>query len=138
MLLIATIPLNLHSKASASSDNFIIDFRINVSYGLGWRVDTPDPMTIIPGKEYKVNLMAVNDMDSTKIAEIMYGYLPPEFARYFLLVECFCYDTIKLKAKRIIELPVVFIIDPAILKDRKFRKDKNITIRFNFYPQIKR
>ena len=67
MLLIATIPLNLHSKASASSDNFIIDFRINVSYGLGWRVDTPDPMTIIPGKEYKVNLMAVNDMDSMKL-----------------------------------------------------------------------
>jgi cytochrome c oxidase assembly protein subunit 11 len=137
MLLIAT-PLNSYSKGNVSSEKFIVDFKINVSYGLGWRIDKPDPLLIIPGKEYTVNLMAINDMDSTKIAEVMWGYLPPEFARYFLLIDCFCYDSTKLKGQRVIELPVVFIIDPAILKDKKFRKDKNITIRFNFYPQIKR
>ena len=138
MLLVAVVSLDSHSEAKTSSDKFIIDFRINVSYGLGWRVDTPDPTPMIPGIEYTINLMAINDMDSTKIAEVMYGYLPPEFARYFLLVECFCYDTLKLKAKEVTELPIVVIIDPAILKDRKFKKDKNITVRFNFYPQIKR
>lgn len=138
MLLIAVISLDSYSEAKTSSDKFIIDFRINVSYGLGWRVDTPDPRPIIPGIEYTINLMAINDMDSSKISEIMYGYLPPEFARYFLLIECFCYDSIKLRAKEVAELPIVFVIDPAILKDKKFKKNKNITVRFNFYPQIKR
>ena len=138
MLLVAGIPLNFYSKAEAKSEKFIIDFRINVSYGLGWRVDTPDPMPIIPGKEYTLKLMAINDMDSTKVAEMMWGYLPPEIARYFLLVDCFCYESTELKGKSVIELPIVFVIDPAILKDKKFKKDKNIVIRFNFYPQIKR
>ena len=69
MLLVATIPLNSHSKASASSENFIIDFRINVSYGLGWRVDTPESMPIIPGKEYKLNLInkIINNFENNNI-----------------------------------------------------------------------
>ena len=149
LLLIATPSLSSYSKDNSASsenfildfkikENFILDFKINISYGLGWRVDVPDPIVIVPGKEYKINLMVINDLESTKLASVMWGYLPSGIAKYITIKECFCYNINKLDGKRISELPIILSIDPAILKDRKFKKNKKILIRFNFYPYIKR
>ena len=51
------------------------------------------------------------------IGQVIPSVSPGRGAEYFHKTECFCFEQQKLLAKEKIDLPVKFIIDPALPKD---------------------
>jgi dTDP-4-dehydrorhamnose 3,5-epimerase len=52
---------------------------------------------------------------------------------YFNKLECFCFTDMRLKPGETVEVPVVFFVDPAIIKERDLDKLDTITLSYTFF-----
>ncbi|ETO21045.1 component involved in heme biosynthesis [Reticulomyxa filosa] len=61
-----------------------------------------------------------------------YTVLPFKAARYFIKVQCFCFEEQRLRGHETVDMPVLFFIDPAILNDPKMTDLDEITLSYVF------
>jgi cytochrome c oxidase assembly protein subunit 11 len=52
----------------------------------------------------------------------VYTVDPPDMGLYFNKVQCFCFEEQLLAPGEIIDLPVLFYLDPELAKDKRFSK----------------
>lgn len=58
----------------------------------------------------------------------------PEFAgAYFYKIQCFCFNDTTLKPGERLEMPVVFYVDPAIVKTEEAKGLKTITLSYTMF-----
>jgi cytochrome c oxidase assembly protein subunit 11 len=85
-------------------------------------------MRIHPGKLYDTRFFARNLSAGPSVAKAVPSIAPGSAARYFHKTECFCFSPQKFTTGESRELPVRFIVDPAIPRD----VDK-ITLSYSIY-----
>jgi len=85
-------------------------------------------VTVHPGQPTKVSFVVRNRTDKDMIGQAIPSVAPGLAAGYFKKTECFCFTEQKLKAGEEKEMPVVFIIDPAIDEDIH-----EITLSYTFF-----
>lgn len=68
-------------------------------------------MSIHPGGIYEVNFIATNLTASAKTAQAVPSVAPPQAAKYFKKLDCFCFTAQEFAAGETKEMPVRFIID---------------------------
>ncbi len=92
-----------------------------------FRPDAPT-MSIHPGKLYDTQFYAKNLTADASVAQAVPSISPPEAAKYFHKTECFCFSPQHFAAGEGREMPVRFIVDPALPPyiDR-------ITLAYTFY-----
>ncbi len=70
-----------------------------------------------PGEVRQVLFEVVNRTDRPVTGQAIPSYGPAQAAQYFRKLECFCFSTQTLQPGERREMPVVFVIDPALPKD---------------------
>jgi len=71
-------------------------------------------MRIHPGKLYDTEFLARNLTQSAAVAQAVPSISPTGTAKYFHKTECFCFSPQKFAAGEQRDLPVRFIVDPAL------------------------
>ncbi|MFM1869432.1 MAG: hypothetical protein RLY99_176 [Pseudomonadota bacterium] len=85
-------------------------------------------MQVHPGEMIQVVYEVVNTQNRNVSAQAIPSYAPKQATEHFTKLECFCFDQQTLKPNESREMPVVFVIDPALPKDVK-----NITLSYTFF-----
>ena len=85
-------------------------------------------MQVHPGEMIQVVYEVVNTQNRNVSAQAIPSYAPMQATEHFTKLECFCFDEQTLKPNESREMPVVFIIDPALPKGIK-----NITLSYTFF-----
>lgn len=108
----------------------------NVRAGLGWefRPETPSVETHI-GLPTTVFFIARNVSQETSVGRATFNVTPGAAGYYFNKTQCFCFTEEKLKPGEIARMPVVFYIDPEMLKDRDSKNIRTITLSYTFFRQ---
>ena len=112
-----------------------VTFDANTSSDLNWEFK-PVQKSITPriGETVEVKFIATNRSPVPTTGTAVFNVTPMEAAAYFNKVECFCFTETTLQPGEEYEMPVVFYIDPEIVKHRQTRDLNTLTLSYTFYP----
>jgi cytochrome c oxidase assembly protein subunit 11 len=115
-----------------------VTFDANTSSGLNWDFK-PQQHAITPkiGETVQVNFVATNNSSTATTGQAVFNVTPMEAAAYFNKVQCFCFTETELQPGQTMEMPVLFFIDPEIVKTRETKDIGTITLSYTFYPHEK-
>jgi len=85
-------------------------------------------LEVIPGKMYTIKYIAENRSDTVITGQAIPSVAPGHAAQYFKKIECFCFTNQTFQPKEPVEMPVSFIVEPALDKSVV-----NITLSYNFF-----
>lgn len=93
----------------------VVEFVANLNQSMDWAFrPTIHKMVVHPGKVYSTEFFARNDYPVDMVGQAVPSVMPNVASRYFSKTECFCFTNQKFKAGEEKNMPVSFIIDPAI------------------------
>jgi cytochrome c oxidase assembly protein subunit 11 len=112
-----------------------VRFDANVSNALPWRF-RPERVTeqVVIGEREMAFFQAKNLSARTITGTASFNVTPVQAGKYFTKIQCFCFTEQTLKPGEEVRMPVVFYVDPAILKDANDRLIDEITLSYTFYP----
>jgi cytochrome c oxidase assembly protein subunit 11 len=112
-----------------------VRFDANVSNSLPWRF-RPEQNTerVVIGEKEMAFFDAKNLSARTITGTASFNVTPAQAGKYFTKIQCFCFSEQTLKPGEDVRMPVVFYVDPAILKDADDRLISEITLSYTFYP----
>jgi len=123
--------------ATATSDKTItVAFDANVERSLKWSFEPGQrSVTVKFGEPTKVYYRAKNLSDHTIVARAVFNVTPYQAASYFFKVQCFCFTNERLKPGESAKMPLIFYVDPHMLKDKDAEAISTITLSYTFYEQ---
>lgn len=105
-----------------------IEFDAN-THDLPWRFKPlQSSLTVHPGEISHVAYEVVNTRDQPVSGQAVPSYGPRLAGQYFKKMECFCFARQTLNAGETRQMPVVFVVDPALPQDVK-----TITLSYTFF-----
>ena len=122
------------SPESNIFDNSInIRFDSNVSKDLDWSF-SPEirVLSLAIGKESKILYHAKNLGDIPIVGTATFNVTPAKAGKYFMKIDCFCFEEQLLMPGDSIKMPVTFFIDPDILLDENANEINEITLSYTF------
>jgi len=123
--------------APAAGDQTVtVDFDANVEPSLKWSFEPGQrSVTVKFGEPTKVYYRARNLSDHTIVARAVFNVTPYQAASYFFKVQCFCFTNERLGPGESADMPLIFYVDPQMLKDRDAQTVSTITLSYTFYEQ---
>lgn len=111
-----------------ASRSVVVEFDTNV-HGMPWKFrPLVSHVSVHPGAVAQVMFEVVNTLDVPVTGQAIPSYGPPLAAEYFRKLECFCFNKQVLKPGERRQMPVVFVVDPALPKDIS-----TITLSYTFF-----
>ena len=130
------------TQVATSLPGYTVDHKITVRFdantgpGLPWRFEPEvNSIEVRLGEVVTVNYRVVNQAAREITAAAGYNVAPLNLGVYFQKINCFCFTDQTLKAGEKRDMPVVFYIDPALIKDADGAGASSITLSYTFYPQ---
>ena len=128
-------PLRAEKAPGAAAGQIGVRFDANVHPGLPWRFEPKQTtVRIAPGARTTIYYTAQNLSARPITGQAVFNVSPDQVGKYFNKIECFCFTEQTLKAGEKVDMPVVFFVDPAILKDPDTKGIDEITLSYTFYP----
>ena len=113
----------------------VVRFDANVAGGLPWRFEPEQTSVEVRiGDVVTVNYLVVNESARETVGQASYNVSPPTAGGYFSKINCFCFTEQRLKGGEKREMPVVFFVDPALVKDSDQDDLNTITLSYTMYP----
>jgi len=130
-----TLNIKTRKEIPNQTDKFItIDFQSHVQEGFPIEFKSNlSNITTTLGKPTLVFYTAKNLTNETLYGIRTYNVTPRKSAQFFHKLECFCFDEQRLKPNEIVEMPILFYIDPEIT-EHNGNDIKLISINYTFYP----
>jgi cytochrome c oxidase assembly protein subunit 11 len=123
------------APAGAVDQVVTVRFDSNVNAGLPWRFRPEQrEVTVNLGAERLIHYEAVNLSDRPVTGTATFSVTPYKAAQYFTKIECFCFTEQRLEPGQAVSMPVIFYVDPVMLKDTNARDVKVITLSYTFFP----
>jgi len=112
-----------------------VRFDANVSGDLPWRFE-PEQTSVVAriGEVVTVNYRVVNESAREIVGQASYNVSPPTIGAYFSKINCFCFTEQRLGPGERRSMPVVFFVDPALVKDSEQDDLSTITLSYTMYP----
>jgi len=112
-----------------------VAFDTNVAPGFKWSFKPENESeTIDIGARDMAFFTATNTSNQTLTGTATFNVTPDQAGAYFKKIQCFCFTQQTLKPGETQRMPVIFFVDPAILKDPDARDIQTITLSYTFYP----
>jgi cytochrome c oxidase assembly protein subunit 11 len=77
---------------------------------------------------------ATNLSDRPVTGMATYNVSPAAAGRYFVKIQCFCFNEQTLGPGESVDMPVIYYVDPAILDDPDASRIDEITLSYTFFP----
>lgn len=112
-----------------------VRFDANVGGGLPWRFEPEvNAIDVRIGDVVTVNYIVTNESSHETVGQAAYNVSPPTVGAYFSKINCFCFTEQRLKPRETREMPVVFFVDPALVKDTEQDGLTTIVLSYTMYP----
>jgi len=85
------------------------------------------------GEVFTVNYIATNLAARETVGQAAYNVAPATTGIHFQKINCFCFTEQRLGPGEKREMPVVFYVDPALVKDSELDDLNTITLSYSFY-----
>ncbi|MEQ1498271.1 MAG: cytochrome c oxidase assembly protein [Novosphingobium sp.] len=111
-----------------------VRFDGNVAAGMPWQFG-PDQVTAeMRIGERKLAYFTARNLSDRPITGVASFNVEPEYAaRYFMKIQCFCFNLQTLQPGQTVSMPVNYYVDPAILNDADASQVKQITLSYTFH-----
>jgi cytochrome c oxidase assembly protein subunit 11 len=115
-----------------------VELDTNAASDLNWTFKAVD-LSVDPriGETVRVNFTVTNNSAREKTGQAVFNVTPMVAGAYFNKLECFCFTDVTLKPGEKREMPVVFFVDPEIVKAQETRDLKVLTLSYTFYSRAK-
>ena len=128
-------PLRAERAPGAVAGEVGVRFDANISPQLPWKFQpVQETVRIAPGARTQILYRATNLTARETHGEAVFNVSPEIAGKYFSKIECFCFTEQTLKGGQSVDMPVVFFVDPAIMKDKDTKSIDEITLSYTFYP----
>ena len=112
-----------------------VRFDSNVAPGLPWKFEPErNEIDVKIGQVVTVYYSVTNQSARTTSAQAAYNVTPLTVGAYFQKINCFCFTEQTMGPGEKREMPVVFYVDPALVKDADNDGLNTITLSYTFYP----
>ncbi len=112
-----------------------VRFDANVSPNLPWAFAPEQHVARVAiGARQMAFFNATNRSDHPITGTAAFNVTPEQAGAYFTKIQCFCFTQQTLKPGETIRMPVIYYVDPAILKDKDARNLNEITLSYTFFP----
>lgn len=112
-----------------------VRFDGNVRRDLPWTFRPVDTHVDLPiGERRMAFYTATNRSDRAVTGISTYNVSPAAAGRYFVKIQCFCFNEQTLGPGETVDMPVIYYVDPAILDDPEASRIKEITLSYSFFP----
>ncbi|MCL6683995.1 cytochrome c oxidase assembly protein [Sphingomonas alba] len=112
-----------------------VRFDANIDSKLPWRFEpVQETVRVHPGERTTIYYRATNLTARKTTGQAIFNVTPEETGPYFNKIACFCFTEQTLKPGESVIMPVVFFVDPKILKDEDTKTIDEITLSYTFYP----
>jgi len=112
-----------------------VRFDANVANGLGWSFrPVQREVTVRIGAVAEVAYVAESRTARPTIGTATFNVTPLAAGAYFSKIDCFCFTEQSLAPGEVVEMPVVFFIDPALLDDPEMDFTDTLTLSYTFFP----
>lgn len=125
------------ATVAASGKTISIRFDANVERGMPWAfhpLQVTDTVSI--GARDMAVFTARNLSDEPLTGTATFNVEPAYAGKYFNKVQCFCFTKQTLQPGQEIRMPVIYYVDPAILRDPDASVVEQITLSYTFHPDI--
>jgi cytochrome c oxidase assembly protein subunit 11 len=113
-----------------------VRFDSNTSGGLPWDfAPVKRDITMKIGETVQAEFRATNLFDTPTAGRATFNVTPELAGAYFNKVECFCFTDTTLKPGEVLDMPVVFYVDPAIVDVPELKDIRTITLSYTFFPR---
>lgn len=111
-----------------------IRFNADINSKLPWRF-TPvqNAVTVRVGEQTLAFYEAESRATVPIVGTATFNVTPSKAGQYFNKIDCFCFTEQRLDPGQVVDLPVQFFVDPAIVKDRNLDDVHTITLSYTFY-----
>src|ERR1700723_3920322 len=122
-------------SAAPLARTIAVRFDSNVAGGLPWKFETEQTeIEIKIGEVTTVFYKVTNQSARTTTGQAAYNVAPLTVGSYFEKINCFCFTEQTMAPGETREMPVVFYVDPSIVKDSDNDGLNTITLSYTFYP----
>ncbi len=112
-----------------------VRFDANTAPALPWRFTPEKPREIVTIGEREMAFYTARNLSARPVkGTATFNVTPVQAGKYFSKIQCFCFTEQVLKPGEAMRMPVIFFVDPAILKDPDARGISEITLSYTFYP----
>jgi cytochrome c oxidase assembly protein subunit 11 len=124
------------SSASTQMRDRMVEIRFNAD------VDARMPWAFAPeqrsvnvqvGAEGLTAFRAKNESNQPVIGTAVYNVTPEKAGKYFHKTQCFCFGEQRLNAGQVVDMPVMFYVDPRFADDPNMEDVQSITLSYIFY-----
>lgn len=111
-----------------------VRFDGNVEGGMPWRFGPEQVTQEMRIGERKLAYFYAENLSDHAITGVASFNVEPELAGlYFKKIQCFCFNQQTLKPHEKVRMPVIYFVDPAILKDPEGAATTQITLSYTFH-----
>jgi len=119
---------------SAGAGTISIRFDSNTAPDLPWSFQPRQVTDLVGiGQRDLAFFTARNDGDEPVTGTATFNVEPEQAGAYFNKVQCFCFTEQTLQPGQSVEMPVLFYVDPAMLKDPNMADVEQITLSYTFH-----
>ncbi len=122
------------AAASATGQTISIRFDASTEAGMPWtfRPSQPtDKVTI--GERDIATYVARNNSNQPITGMATFNVAPEQAGKYFNKIQCFCFTEQTLQPGQEVVMPVLYFVDPEMLKDPQMKGVEQITLSYTFH-----
>jgi cytochrome c oxidase assembly protein subunit 11 len=130
------------TKRVEQASDVILDKTIKVTFDANTASDLPwdfkpvqRAVEIKIGETVQVDFTAKNLASKPTTGQAVFNVTPMAAAAYFNKVQCFCFTETTLKPGEEMTMPVVFFVDPEIVKSVETKDIRTLTLSYTFYAR---
>jgi cytochrome c oxidase assembly protein subunit 11 len=118
-------------------ETVVVHFDTTTAPDLPWRFEpVQSQVTVHLGEQTLVFFRATNTSHEPIVGHASFNVQPDDAGRFFDKIQCFCFTEERLSPGETAEMPVLFYVDPAILRDKDAKDITTITLSYTFFRSV--